>query len=112
MRGLRCCLRDLHQDILVRLIRAMTESVLPIIRVWHFPYEKPAIALIDGDSDIMERRDLLRLLNIAEHYKARYTIYLMKEHFKHITPDLMRRLQKMGHDIGVHIWPGTYRFQA
>ena len=100
---------DLHQDILVRLIRAMTESALPIIRVWHFPYEQPAVALIDGDSDMMEQRDLLRLLDIAEHYKARYTIYLMKEHFKHITPDLMRRLQKMGHDIGVHPWPGTYR---
>ena len=100
---------DLHQDILVRLIRAMTESALPIIRVWCFPYEQPAVALIDGDSDKMEQRDLLCLLDIAEHYKAHYTIYLMKEHFKHITPDLMRGLQKMGHDVGVYPWPGTYR---
>jgi len=97
---------DLHQDILVRLIRAMTESSLPLIRVWYFPHREPAAAFLNGDSDGMEKGDLLRVLDLVERYGAHYTVFLMKEHFDQITPDVFDRLRKMGHDFGPHPWAG------
>ena len=98
---------DLHQDILVRLVRAMTESALPLIRVWYFPNKQPAVAFLNGDSDGMEQRDLLHVLDLVEHYGAHYTVFLMSNHFDLVTPDLFARLQTMGHDLGPHPWAGT-----
>jgi hypothetical protein len=97
---------DLHQDILVRLIRTMTESSLPLIRVWHFPNREPSAAFLNGDSDGMEKGDLLRVLDLVERYRAHYTVFLMKEHFDQITADVLDRLRKMGHDLGPHPWAG------
>lgn len=97
---------DLHQDILVRLIREMTSFYLPLPRVWHFPKKQPAIAFLNGDSDGMALNDLIRVLNIVEKYGAHYTVYLMKEHIPLITPDVEERMMKKGHGMGVHPWVG------
>ena len=97
---------DLHQDILVRLIRAMCDSTLPLMRVWHFPDKQPALAFINGDSDGMNLEDLTRILDLVEGYGARYTLYLMREHLPLITPKVLERLKRRGHGLGVHPWAG------
>jgi len=42
---------DVLADVLVGVIRGLTDSVLPLSRIWHMPDDAPAMTLLDGDSD-------------------------------------------------------------
>ncbi len=96
---------DIHQDILVCLIRRMTER-RPMPRLWHFPHAAPAAAFLDGDSDSMPTADLESVIEIIERFAGKYTLYLMTKDFKALTPERMRELLQRGHDLGPHLFAG------
>jgi len=96
---------DIHQDILVNLIKEFLP--LPVPRAWHFPDATPAAALIDGDSDGMAAEAMDRVMNISEEGGAKYTLYIMTKDFNVLSRENMKRLMEKGHDFGVHFWEGN-----
>lgn len=95
---------DLQQQLLVRVLAWASESVGPVARLWPFPAAQPAVALINGDSDIMTRPQLEWFVNMTEAHGGNYTIYMMEEHLPLLPPDMAADYRRRGHSIGPHIW--------
>jgi len=94
---------DIHQDILVRIINWMSESAIPVPKVWYFPDAVPGIGFINGDSDHMDREDYLKNTSIVEKYGGKHTIYLMKDHCENVIDSkLEKELIAKGHSFGRH----------
>lgn len=102
---------DLHQDLLVRVLRFLTDGVLPLLRVWHYPGAKPALTLLNGDSDRMVDGDLQRLVELVRRYGARFTVYVRRDvqedHFPLFQPEAIPDLKRWGFDFGPHPYCGS-----
>jgi len=95
---------DLQQQILVRILEWMNEPRAPLVRLWYYPDAAPAIVLLNGDSDGMTRPQMEWYTNMVEAHGGEYTVYLMEEHLKHLTPEMERDYRRRGHSAGPHIW--------
>ena len=93
---------DLHQDLLVRVLRFLTDDGLPLLRVWHYPGGHPAVVFLNGDSDGMVDGDLQRVEGLLRRYGASFTVYVMEEHFSLFSPGAVRDLKGRGLDFGIH----------
>ncbi len=93
---------DLHQDLLVRVLRFLTDDGLPLLRVWHYPGGKPAVTFLNGDSDGMVDGDLQRVEGLLRRYGASFTVYVMEEHFSLFSPGAVPDLKGRGLDFGIH----------
>lgn len=97
---------DLHRDLLVRVIRALTADLPPLPRLWHFPAAAPAVLFVDGDGDAMIWEDMEAAVGMAEAEGARYTCYLMDEQIAAFRPEAVAEMRRRGHEFGVHPWVG------
>ena len=97
---------DLHRDLLVRAIRALTADLIPLPRLWHFPDAAPAVLFVDGDGDSMIWEDMEAAVGMAEAENSRYTCYLMDEQIAGFRPEALAELRRRGHEFGVHPWVG------
>ncbi|GEM_PF-1728113 len=98
---------DLHQDLLVRVLRFLTDDGLPLLRVWHYPDAKPAAVFLNGDSDGMVDGDLQRVETLTRRYGAQFTVYAMEEHFSLFPSDAIPGLKRRGLDFGPHPFCGS-----
>lgn len=97
---------DLHRDLLVQVIRALTADLVPLPRLWHFPAAAPAVLFVDGDGDAMIWDDMEAAVGIAEAEGSRYTCYLMDEQIAAFRPEAVAEMRRRGHEFGVHPWVG------
>ena len=97
---------DVHQDVLVRVIRGLTADSLPLPRLWHFPDAAPGLFLIDGDGDSMDWSDLLWVVETVERYGVKYTFYLMDQQIDSFSKEAVDGIRARGHDFGPHPWVG------
>lgn len=97
---------DVHQDLLLRVIRGLMADAMPLPRLWHFPGGAPGLLFIDGDGDSMVWEDLEWVLAAVEEHGVKYTLYLMTEQIEAFDPQKVAALRALGHDFGVHPWAG------
>ena len=95
---------DLQQQLLVRILEWAGEPHAPLARLWYYPDAAPAIVLVNGDSDGMTRPQMEWYTNMVEAHGGEYTVYLMEEHLRHLTPEMERDYRQRGHSAGPHIW--------
>lgn len=95
---------DLQQQLLVRILEWASASNAPLARLWYYPDAAPAIVLVNGDSDGMTRPQMEWYTNMVEAHGGEYTVYLMEDHLKHLTPAMERDYRRRGHSAGPHIW--------
>ncbi|MBM3475683.1 MAG: hypothetical protein FJX75_20655 [Armatimonadetes bacterium] len=95
---------DVHQDLLVRVIRGLTADRLPLPRLWHFPRSAPAVLFVNGDGDSMNREELALTASICAECDARFTFYLMQEQIEDFPPEIVARAREQGHAFGPHPW--------
>lgn len=96
---------DLQRTLLLRAIEWLTQA-FPLPRLWRFPGNAPAAALIDGDSDTMGLEDLRLAIETCERYGARFATYLKPEHMEMLDSAVERAWRARGHRFGVHPWAG------
>jgi hypothetical protein len=97
---------DVHQDLLVRVIRGLLADSTPSVRLWHYPQAAPALLFIDGDSDSMVWEDLEWVVREMAETGAKYTLYIMTHHIESFDPARVEALRRQGHEFGVHPWVG------
>lgn len=95
---------DLQQRVLSSALEWLLEEEMPLPRLWYFPDGKPAIALIDGDSDAMNLDEMRLYADTVERAGGKYTLYLMTMHYDEIGPEVVADYRARGHDFGPHIW--------
>jgi hypothetical protein len=95
---------DVHQDLLVRVLRGLLTDAAPLPRLWHFPQAAPALVFIDGDSDSMVWEDLEWVIRETAATGTKYTLYLMTPHIQAFDPAKVAALRQQGHEFGVHPW--------
>ncbi len=95
---------DLQQQLLVRILEWASAPNAPLARLWYYPDAAPAMVLLNGDSDGMTRPQMEWYTNMVEAHGGEYTVYLMEEHLKHLTPEMERDYRRRGHSAGPHIW--------
>lgn len=95
---------DLQQQLLVRILDWMNQPRAPLARLWYYPDAVPAIVLVNGDSDSMTRPQMEWYTNMVEAHGGQYTVYLMEEHLRHLTPEMEQDYRRRGHSVGPHIW--------
>ncbi|MHB0878702.1 MAG: hypothetical protein ACYC5O_21905 [Anaerolineae bacterium] len=95
---------DLQLRLLSAALEWLIEPVLPLPRLWYFPQGKPAIALIDGDSDAMCVEEMCLYADTVERAGGRYTLYLMEMQYQDVPAPLMDAYRERGHDFGPHVW--------
>lgn len=94
---------DVHQDILVRIISSFQESGGPVPRLWHFPDSAPSVIYLDGDSDGMTIEDFDILYSLINKYNGKFSLNIMNKHFDFMTPEIIEKFKKQGHEFGPHI---------
>lgn len=95
---------DLQQQLLMRILEWASAPHAPLARLWYYPNAAPAIVLVNGDSDGMTRPQMEWYTNMVEAHGGEYTVYLMEEHLRHLTPEMERDYRRRGHSAGPHIW--------
>lgn len=95
---------DVHQDLLVRVLRGLAADGPPLPRLWHFPKAAPALLFIDGDGDSMIWEDLEWVVREMAETGARYTLYLMTPQIEAFDSEKIAALRAQGHEFGVHPW--------
>ena len=95
---------DVHQDLLVRVMRGLLGDRLPVPRLWHFPRGAPAALFVNGDGDGMNAEELRLTAEICEQQHARFTFYLMDEQIAAFSPREVTDLRARGHAFGPHPW--------
>ena len=95
---------DLQQQLLVRILEWASAPHAPLARLWYYPAAAPVIVLLNGDSDGMTRPQMEWYTNMVEAHGGEYTVYLMEEHLRHLTPEMERDYRQRGHSAGPHIW--------
>lgn len=98
---------DVLADLLAGVIRGLTESRLPIPRLWHFPDGSPALTLFDGDSDSYDWACYERLATPAMEKGIPYTLNLTSEHAARADRGVTDAWFARGNDFELHAWPGT-----
>ncbi len=95
---------DVHQDLLVRVLRGLMADVAPLPRLWHFPDAAPALVFIDGDGDSMVWEDLEWVVRETAATGTKYTLYLMTPQIEEFERHKLAALRRQGHEFGVHPW--------
>jgi hypothetical protein len=96
---------DLQRTLLLRAIEWLSQD-RPLPRLWRFPDNAPAAALVDGDSDNMARDDLHLALETCDRYQAPFATLLKPEHIELVEPVEERQARQRGHRFGIHPWAG------
>lgn len=95
---------DVHQDLLVRVLRGLMVGQAPVPRLWHFPNAAPALVFIDGDGDAMVWEDLEWVVRETTQTGTKYTLYLMTPQIEAFEPSKVAALRAQGYEFGVHPW--------
>jgi len=107
---------DLQQRMFSGALDWLAREALPLPRLWYYPRSRPAVAVIDGDSDAMTVEEMELYARTLEKGGGRYTLYLMTDHYSAVTGELMDSYRERGHDFGPHIWlalkPSPAKFHA
>ena len=93
---------DVLADLLVGVIRGLTDDLLPLARVWHLPEDGAALTLVDGDSDLYDwdcYRELVEPLLAAG---IPYTLNLMPAHLRALDHATADAWQARGNDFQLH----------
>jgi len=98
---------DVHQDILVRVIRGLTQDALPLPRLWHFPRSAPGVFFVNGDGDGMVWEDLLWVVDAIQPFGVKYTFYFMDRQIEDFSREQVAEMVARGHDFGPHPWTGA-----
>jgi hypothetical protein len=98
---------DVLADLLVGIIRGLTDDLLPLPRIWHLPEDGAALTLADGDSDLYDwdcYRELVEPLLAAG---IPYTLNLMPAHLRALDRAVAGAWLAKGNDFQLHYrYPG------
>lgn len=98
---------DVWADLLVSCIRHLTDSALPIPRVWLFPNDAPALTLLDGDSDAFDWDSYASLAGPCADRGVPYTLNLIPHHLPNLDRSQIDHWLGRGFDFQLHYWPGN-----
>ena len=91
---------DVHMRLFVRVIDALLADSLPLPRLWYFPGTNRTIVLPTADSHISTPSPHTALLNSAQSYGARVSLYLSR--YLSIPSSTVNGWRSGGHEVGLH----------
>jgi hypothetical protein len=97
---------DVLADVMVGVIRGLTDPRCPLPRLWHLPNDAPAVTLLDGDSDSF-RWDFYDAITArcAEH-GVPFTLNLHPNDFPKFNAASVEAIFRAGNDLELHYWLG------
>ena len=98
---------DVLADLLVGVIRHLTDDVLPIARVWPMPKDSPALTLLDGDSDVYDWDAYGKLVEPCVERGIPYTLNLMPAHLEKLDRRTADAWMARGNDFQLHYFLGS-----
>ena len=100
---------DVLADLLVGVIRGLTDDILPLPRVWHMPDDSPALTLLDGDSDVYDWDAYGELVSPCRQDGIPYTLNLMPAHLADLDRAAAESWLEQGSDFQLHYRYGNWR---
>ena len=98
---------DVLADLLVGIVRGLTDDVLPIPRVWFAPDDSPAVTLLDGDSDSYDWKSYETLVGPAVENGIPYTLNVTPKHLEVLDREVADAWLAKGNDFQLHYhYPG------
>ncbi len=98
---------DILADLVVGIIRGMTDSSLPLARLWHLPQNATALTLVDGDSDGFHWNYYDALVAPLQEAGIPFSLNLHPDDFSKMDRAASRRIFDAGNDLELHYWVGT-----
>jgi hypothetical protein len=91
---------DVHMRLFVRVIDALLADSMPLPRLWYFPGTTRTMLLPTGDSHTSTLAPYTALLNSAQSYGARMSIYLPR--WTSVPSNTVNGWRTAGHEVGLH----------
>jgi hypothetical protein len=91
---------DVHMRLFARVIDALLADSLPLPRLWYFPGTSRTILLPTSDSHTSTLAPHTALINSAQGYGARLSIYLAR--YGSIPANTVTGWRNGGHEVGLH----------
>ncbi|HID09927.1 MAG TPA: hypothetical protein EYP17_01315 [Candidatus Latescibacteria bacterium] len=95
-----------HEHLVVRMLRRLTDDFSPLPRVWYYPYPHTTCLLLSGDSDSLDKENLLKAWKRLADWGAPYTQFIMPEDLKPFSPRELADWQDRDIDFGLHYYHG------
>lgn len=95
---------DVLADVVVGVIRGLTDDVLALPRVWHLPDDAPAMTLLDGDSDGFSWDSYDGIAAAGAASGVPYTVNMLTQDFqtRGITHEQVDGIFAAGNDLELH----------
>ena len=95
---------DVLADVIVGVVRGLTDGVFPLPRLWHLPDDGPAMLLLDGDSDGFGWDTYDRIAAACAEYHVPYTVNMLTRDFegRGISHAEVDGIFAAGNDIELH----------
>ena len=88
---------DIEMRLFSRMINDLLADAMPLPRLWYFPSARRAMVLIMGDSHVSRQTALNSLLDNAESFGARVTLFLSR-YLTYPTPSVANNWRARGHE--------------
>jgi len=95
-----------HEHLVVRMLRKLTEGLSPLPRVWYYPYPHTTCVLLSGDSDDLEKENLIRAWKKLADWGVPYTQFIMPGDLEPFSPGEISEWRGQGIDFGLHYYHG------
>jgi len=93
---------DEQQKLFIQLIYSLLDEETVLPRVWYFPDESPAIALVTGDSHGISSQSEIR--HLTDYVHDRGGDYSLFEYPSALSPSFDSLLVAMGHSVEPHVY--------
>ena len=91
---------DVHMRLFIRVIESLLADSMPLPRLWYFPGTTRTMLLPTGDSHTSTLAPYTALLNSAQSYGARASIYLPR--WTSVPANTVNGWRTAGHEVGLH----------
>lgn len=98
---------DILADLVVGIIRGMTDSSMPLARLWHLPQNASALTLVDGDSDEFQWNSYDALVAPLREAGIPFSLNLHPDDFGKMDHAASQRIFDAGNDLELHYWVGS-----
>lgn len=93
---------DVLADVVVGIIRGLTDDILPIPRLWQLPANAPCLTLMDGDSDGYSQENFDRFTEVCEPAGIPYTVNFLVDDLRELSSEQIENFYAKGNDIQLH----------
>ena len=95
-----------HEWLFLMMLRKLSEGLSPLPRVWYYPYPHTTCMLLSGDSDNLERENLLKAWGKLSAWEVPYTQFTMPEDLSLFSPEEVSEWRGRRIDFGLHYYHG------